>query len=143
MHKRRLLSLFCITLLAFGLLSCGKKELKKETPEGRLASEAASLIERLREAYVKKERSRIEDYVTPQMARSILHSMGNFDSVDLTFTPVWMEIEGEKITVNVSWRGSWQASGRVTEDRGMAIFELKGQPLKVDKVLRANPFDVR
>ncbi len=143
MGIKHIVSLFCITLLAFAVLSCGKKEVKKETPEGRLASEAASLIEKLRAAYVKKERARIEDYATLQMARVILQSMGNFDSVELTFTPVWMEIEGEKITVNVSWRGSWQVSGRVNEDRGMAIFELKGQPLKVDKVLRANPFDVR
>jgi hypothetical protein len=31
-------------------------------------------------------------------------------------------------------------SGRKTEERGMAVFEMQGNPLKVTRILRANPF---
>lgn len=125
------------------IVGCGSKEVKKETPEGRIASEAIAVSEGLREAYVNRNRAKIEQYTTPQVARSILQSLSSIDSAELSFTPAWIEIEEGKVTLNVSWKGKWTKGGMVDEDRGMAIFELKGQPLRVDKILRANPFEVR
>ncbi|MCX8069246.1 MAG: hypothetical protein N2738_01945 [Thermodesulfovibrionales bacterium] len=131
---------FFFLLVVTLILSCGKKEVKKETLEGRTAKEAVSLVESLRMAYVKKDRQELERLTTAQGLKTVLHHIGSFDSIDLTFTPVWIEIETNKTTVNVSWKAKWIVSDKSFEDRGMAIFELKGQPFKVDKILRANPF---
>lgn len=136
---KRLILLLLVTLLIF---SCSKKEVKKESLEGRTAKEAISVVDSLRTAYVKKDRIEIEKLTTAQGLKTVLQNIGNFDSIDLTFTPVWIEIETNKITVNVSWKAKWIVSNKFYEDRGMAIFELKGQPLKVDKVMRANPFSM-
>lgn len=139
MKRIVVLAVCCVVL---SLLSCGKKEVKKETLEGRIASEAIAVIDKLKGAYIKRNRSEIEQTTTPQSARAILQSLAKFDSVELSFNPVWMEIEQDKVTVNVSWKAKWTVSGNTVEDRGMAIFELRGQPMKVDRILRANPFNV-
>jgi hypothetical protein len=66
--------------------------------------------------------------------------MKRFDSVELTFTPRWVEVEDSTVYLNVAWKGTWIVTGKQIEERGMAIFVLEENPLKLSKVLRANPF---
>jgi len=129
-----------IILIILLVFSCSKKEVKKESLEGITAREALTVIESLRTAFVKKDRKELERLTTSQGLKSIIQHLSGFDSIDLVFTPVWIEIETDKTSVNVSWKGKWIVSDKFMEDRGMAIIELKGQPLKVDKIKRANPF---
>jgi stage V sporulation protein SpoVS len=128
-----------IVMLAF-TASCGKKEVKKVSEESRAATEAFAVAEEIRAAYAKKDLSAIERNATKNGFRAITNVMKTFDSVDLTFSPVLVEIDGNAVHVNVSWKGVWQKGGKTTEERGMAVFVLKGSPLKVDNVLRATPF---
>jgi hypothetical protein len=72
--------------------------------------------------------------------RDITANSRGYDRVDLTFTPRWVEIESDRLNVNISWKSTWVAAGKSVEDRGMAVFVMQGTPLKVAGILRANPF---
>jgi hypothetical protein len=135
---KRLL-VYAIILFVF-VASCGKGEVKKVSEDSKMATEAFSLAEKIREAYAKKDLSTIEKNSTREGFRTISSALKTFDSVDLTFSPVWVEIEDNVVHLNISWKGIWQKGGKTTEERGMAVFVLKGRPLKVDNILRANPF---
>jgi hypothetical protein len=129
---------FCILILFAA--SCGKKEVKKVSEDSKMATEAFAIVETLKEAYVKKDYGTIEKNTTKEGFRAIKTAMKSFDAAELTFNPVLMEINDEVVRLNVSWKGIWQEKGKTTEERGMAVFVLKGRPLKVDNILRANPF---
>ncbi|MBM4140267.1 MAG: hypothetical protein FJ242_02065 [Nitrospira sp.] len=133
----------CSLLLFVSILliaSCGKKEVKKVSMESNMAKEVFALAETMRNAYVKNDRATLERNSTKEGYRELIGAMKSFDSVELTFTPRWVDIEDSVIYLNVSWKGTWVVSGKKTEERGMAIFVLEGKPPKLARVLRANPF---
>lgn len=122
-------------------LSCGKKEVKPVSPESKLAQEAFTLAETLKNAYSERDREALEDNSTKDGYLEIVGAMKNFDKADLTFTPTWVEIkEDSTVHLTISWKGTWIVNGKTTEDRGIAIFILEGSPLRLAKVQRANPF---
>ncbi|MDP2158372.1 MAG: hypothetical protein Q8K68_11760 [Nitrospirota bacterium] len=133
-----------ITLLLIAcmlLVSCGgKKAVKQVTQESKAATEAFGVAETIKSAFVKKDLATIQRNATEAGFKDITTGKQVFDSVDLTFTPRWVEIEGEQMHVNISWKSTWTLSGRKTEERGMAVFVMEGNPLKVTKIHRANPF---
>ncbi|MBI5073561.1 MAG: hypothetical protein HZB62_00065 [Nitrospirae bacterium] len=136
-----------ITLLLLAsilLVSCGgKKEVKQVTQESKTATEAFGVAETIRNAFVKKDSATIQRNTTETGFKDIMAGRQVFDSVDISFTPRWVEIEGDKMFVNISWKSTWVLSGRKTDDRGMAVFVMEGNPLKVIQILRANPFAVQ
>ena len=132
--------LIAAIIMAVFIAGCGKKEVKKVSEDSRIATEAFALAETIRAAYANRDLSAIEKNSTREGARAIIGGMKAFDSVDLTFNPAWVEIDGDTIHMNVSWKGTWKKGGKITEERGMAIFILKGSPMEVDNVVRANPF---
>jgi hypothetical protein len=130
-----------ICLISVSLIaSCGKKEVKKVSPESTIANELFGIAETIRNAYVKNDRATLERNSTKEGYRELIGAMKSFDSVELTFTPRWVDIEDSVIYLNVSWKGTWVVSGKKNEERGMAIFVLEGKPPKLARVLRANPF---
>jgi hypothetical protein len=133
-------SLLQLALLALLLLSCGKKEVKPVSPESKITQEAFGLAETIRNAYIKNDRETLERNSTNDGYRELIGAIKSFDSAELTFIPTWVEIEDSVVSVNVSWKGTWIAGGKRTEDRGLAVFVLEGRPLKLSQVLRANPF---
>ncbi|MFO0752340.1 MAG: hypothetical protein U0411_03320 [Thermodesulfovibrionales bacterium] len=137
---KRLL-LYALLMLAL-VVSCssGKKEVRRESADSKIAKEAFALSETLREAYVKRDTSVLEKNTTREGFRALTGVMRPFDTARLSFNPVWVEIEDGTVQMNVQWNGHWLKGDHVTEERGMAIFVLQGKPLKLDKILRANPF---
>jgi len=131
-----------LILLTFMLLaSCGgKKAVKQITQESKTATEAFGIAETIRNAFIKKDLATIQRNATEAGFRDITAGNKVYDSVDITFTPRWVEIEGDKLHVNISWKSTWLLSGRKTDERGMAVFVMEGNPLKVTRILRANPF---
>ncbi len=133
-----------ITLLLLAsilLVSCsGKKEIKQVSQESKTATEAFGIAEMIKNAFVKKDSTTIQRHTTDAGFRDIMAGSKVFDSVDITFTPRWVEIEGDQMLVNISWKSTWILSGRKTDERGMAVFVMEGNPLRVTKILRANPF---
>ena len=136
--KNTLIFIYLITILL--LASCGKGEVKQVSQESKIAQEAFGIAETIRDAYIKNDRETLERISTKDGYKELLEVIKNFDSAELIFTPTWVEIEDSKVSLSVSWKGTWTVRGKMTEERGMAIFLLEGRPLKLAKVLRENPF---
>jgi len=129
-----------IVMVVLAVAACSKKEVKVQTEDSKLALEAFKLAETLRQAYVAKDLKALEDNTTEHGLQDIQRQLKDFESVELDFQPRWVDIESDSLVLNVSWKGTWQIRGREQKDRGMAVFELTGHPLKLNKILRSNPF---
>jgi len=130
-------------LIAVLLISCGKKEVKQTSQESMTSVEAFGLVQTLKNAFIARDLAALQKNSTEDGYKDITANRKPFDSVELNFTPRWVEIEGIKTTLNVSWKSKWTASGKSAEDRGMAVFVLEGRPLKLAKIMMANPFVFR
>jgi uncharacterized protein YcfL len=139
MKKITLLLLACLLLVSCG----GKKEVKQITQESKTATEAFGVAETIKNAFIKKDSATIQRNATEAGFKDITAGKQGYDSVDITFTPRWVEIEGDKLLVNISWKSTWLSSNRKTDERGMAVFVMEGNPLKVTRILRANPFIIQ
>ncbi|MCL5236632.1 MAG: hypothetical protein M1353_02120 [Nitrospirae bacterium] len=120
--------------------SCSKKEVKRTSEDSKIATEAFAVLETVKGAYIKRDINALEKNTTREGFRAISGVMRSFDSAELTFNPVLVEIEDNTVNLNVSWTGKWQKGGKTTEERGMAIFVMTGRPLKVNDILRTSPF---
>ncbi|MBA4372651.1 MAG: hypothetical protein C0402_07275 [Thermodesulfovibrio sp.] len=130
-----------LLIVALSFAACGgKKEVKQVSQESAAYTEAAAMAETIRNAFVGNDRVALQKNSTEQGYRDITASKKMFDQIELSFTPRWFEIEQNQVLLNVSWKSVWTIAGKKTEDRGMAVLVLEGRPLKVSKVLRANPF---
>lgn len=137
---RRLCALLLSLVAAIAFVACSKKEVKPVSPESKLALEAFQVAEDLRKAYQDNDRDALRDLCTSDGYRALIGGMKRFDSVDLAFTPTWVEIANSAVSLSVSWKGIWSVEGRTREERGLGIFILEGSPLKLARVKRDNPF---
>jgi hypothetical protein len=135
-----LIFLLSISSLILLLASCGKKEVKPVSEDSKIAQEAFRLAEVIKDAYIRNDRSTVERNSAKDGYKETIEVRKSFDSAELTFTPRWVEIEGTTVHLHVAWNGTWIVKGQRTEDRGLAVFVMEGNPLKLVKVLRENPF---
>lgn len=140
MTLRATFCVLCCGLLVFIVACGGKKEVKAVSRESAMAQDAFAVAEAVRDAYAKKDFTVIADKCTKEGYRDIIDSIRYFDSVDLTFTPRWVEIEKSKVYVNIAWKGAWVVGKDTMRERGMAVFQMEGTPLKLSKIVRGNPF---
>ncbi len=132
-----ILSLFLVVMAG----ACGgKKEVKRESQESKTAQEAFAIAEALRAAYVQKDYSAIADKCTKEAYKEIIDSIRHFDSVELEFTPRWVEIDKTKVLLNESWKGTWVVGRDTVRERGMVVLQMDGRPLKLTKIVRGSPF---
>lgn len=130
-----------ILFLIFLLFACGsKKQVKYPSSEYLYTTDAFKVIDEIRIAYQNKDNSGIKKNTSESAYREIIASMKPFDKAELEFLPVLAEIEGDGIRLYISWNGKWSYLGKVTEERGLGSFFLKGNPPKVEKILRGSPF---
>jgi hypothetical protein len=122
------------------MVACGGKEVKQPSQESQLVLEAFDVAEKLKDAYIHKDRKSLELHTTVDGHRELISSLKNFDHAEITFTPTWAEIEDSSVRLTISWKGTWLISGKTTEERGIAVFILQGTPLKLAQIQRANPF---
>ncbi len=122
--------------------SCGKKEVKPPSQESKTAQEAFALSESIREAFTKNDSDTLQKDSTESGFKDIAGGKRAHSSVELEFTPRWVDIEQTQVMVNIAWKSKWTIAGKQVEDRGMAVFVMEGKPLKLAKILRANPFVV-
>lgn len=134
---RQLIILFLILIL----FACGsKKQPKQPSFEYLYTNDAFRVVDEIRIAYQKKDNELIRKNVTETAYREIITSIRPFDKAELEFNPVLVELSSDGIRLYVSWNGKWSYLGKETEERGLASFLLKGNPPKVDKIIRGNPF---
>jgi len=133
-------SALCGLIILLLLSSCGKQEVKPVSEDSKIAQEAFKLAEVIKNAYVKNDRVTIERNSTKEGYQELIGAMKSFDNAELALTPRKVEIEDSTVYLNLTWNGTWTIGGKRTEDRGMAIFVMEGRPLKLNRVLRSNPF---
>jgi hypothetical protein len=129
--------LLCAVLLLF---ACSKKEVRPVSIESKTSLEAFALADTIENAFVKKDKETIRQNTTPEGYEAVMENTKPYDSVEFTFTPRWVEIDGSQVTLNVSWKSTWTFSGQKVGDRGMAVFLMEGRPLKLTKIVTGNPF---
>jgi hypothetical protein len=134
-HRIALL-LLLIPLIA----SCGKKEVKQVSQESKTSLEAFEVADTIKRAYLRNDRSTIEENTTPEGYRQLISGMKSFDSAELTLSPTWVEIRDAQVKLSVSWKGTWIYREKVTEESGLAVFVFEGSPLKLAGIQRENPF---
>ncbi len=139
--KRLLIIFLLFTIIFFG---CSKKEVKKTPEEGITARNAINFVERLKSVYMNNNEGSLEPFVesTDVLARYFSFSM---KPIKLDFIPRWIEIEGSRIDVYISWRGVYPVNQKEVELRGFALFILLKEEGGKDsfvlkKILRENPF---
>ncbi len=137
---RKTALLLMILFAAMFLFSCGKKEVKIASQESKTAEETFALSEKIRDAFIRNDRDAIRQNTTDSGYKDVTANRKSYESVELAFTPRWVEIDKEKVMLNVTWKGKWTAAGKKAEDRGMAVFVMEGRPLKLSGILRTNPF---
>lgn len=135
---KRFLALTLIMLVF--VVACGKKEVKKTSEDSKLATEAFAIADAVRMAYLKRDINALESNTTREGFRAVSGVLKSFDSAELTFNPVLVELEDNAVNVNISWAGKWLKGGKTTEERGMAVFVMTGRPLKLSGIVRTNPF---
>ncbi|MCI4625993.1 MAG: hypothetical protein L3V56_08525 [Candidatus Magnetoovum sp. WYHC-5] len=129
------------TLLLLFIISCSKKEKVKPEPlESKVATQAITTINELKDAYESMDMSKAQKFTTNQGFKNFQDSIKEFQSVDLEFTPKWVDISDGTIKVYIAWNGTWSHSGTKSTENGLAVFTLKGNPPVVDEILRTNPF---
>lgn len=126
-------------LMLLLMVSC-EQEVKPTSEDSEIAVEAFALAESLRAGYVKKDFSGLSSLMTESGYAEAQKEFGAFDSVELVFTPRLVEIEEERVILNVSWQGTWKHGDNTKTDKGMAVFELTERPFKLNRVLRGSPF---
>ncbi len=136
MLRKVLLLVLAVTVLA----ACSKKEVKVQSEDSKLAVEAFSVTEDMRAAYVKKDFKALKDYMTAEGYGSVSRRLKDFEKAKLEFKNRWVEIDADRVVLNVSWEGTWTVGGKELTNRGMAVFELVGRPLKVNRIMRSSPF---
>ena len=134
--------LLLISLLAVTFLfACGgKKDIKVQSQESKTAEEAFALSEVIRDAFLNNDRDTIRKNTTEDGYKSVTANRKAYESIELSFTPRWVDIEQTKVMLNMTWKSTWTAAGKKTEDRGMSVFVMEGKPLKLSGILRTNPF---
>ena len=134
--------MFALGIILLVLVSAcgGKKTVKKVTPDSVMTTEAFAVAEKLREAYLKNDRTEIQKNTTRAGYLSMVNSLKSFDSAELSFTPMLVEIFGDTVHVYISWNGTWKRGNKIIEDRGLGDFILTEKPLKLDQIMRENPF---
>jgi hypothetical protein len=143
MHSKQEILIFksiVFSMLLVFFISCGKKEVKEVSEESLMAQEAFQLAETIKQAYLDNDRKALERNATQDGYRELVGEIKSFDSAELEFVPTWVEIDDTVVKLTVSWKGTWIVSDFTKEDRGIAVFVMEGQPLKVAQVLRASPF---
>jgi uncharacterized protein YcfL len=129
--------LLCAALFLF---ACSKKEVKPVSSESKTSLDAFALADIIENAFVKKDEETIRQNTSPEGYEAVMANTKPYDSVEFSFTPRWVDIDGSQVTLNVSWRSTWTASGQKVKDRGMAVFLMEGRPLKLTKIVSGNPF---
>jgi hypothetical protein len=143
MHSKQEILIFksiVLAMLLISLVACGKKKVKEVSEESLMAQEAFQLAETIKQAYLENNREVLESNATQDGYTELIGAIKSFDSAELEFVPTWVEIDNTVVKLTVSWKGTWIVSDFTKDDRGIAVFVMEGQPLKLMSILRANPF---
>jgi hypothetical protein len=128
-----------LVICFLAVVSCSK-DIKETPAESIVAASTVKLLDNIKGAYTGRNMARLAELTTPEGYRDLGLAIKQFDRATLRFTPTWMEMKGSRMEVYVAWEGKWEIGKDVTEERGLAVFVIVGNPSKLDEVHRASPF---
>ncbi len=140
-RKSRIMAAVLFLILSAFICGCSKKQVKPEPSEVKITSQAFLAIEHLRKAYEAKNAAAAKEATTSTGFPDVTDSFDQFDSATLKFYPKWVDMAADgTIDINVAWDGVWTKDGKKDKEQGMAVFEMTGNPPKLNRVLKGNPF---
>src|SRR5208337_3917757 len=98
---KRLPFVAVVLIMAVLAASCGKKAVKKVSEDSRTATQTFAVVDAIKRAYLNKDVSEIEKNTTRDGFRAITSEMKSFDSAELDFNPMLVEIEEGTVSLNV------------------------------------------
>jgi hypothetical protein len=129
-----------LVLSALLVLACASEK-ERPSEDSLLAVEAIGLADGMRDTYLKKNSEGLRKFCVPEACDDILRDMGRFKTEELEFTPQWVQIKQDgSVQLKVSWKGRWTHKNGRKEDRGLAVFELTGRPLRLRGISGSSPF---
>jgi len=133
-----------MTLLALCVLvvSACSDPSKRQPVDSIIGQEITDILYTLQENYSAKHFSAMSQKCSPEVFDQITKGLKNFESVELEFTPSWIEISADASRVDalVKWDGTWVVDGKEVKKQGSGLFVFEGKPYKVVSLERANPF---
>jgi len=127
--------------MSMALLSCSSNKIVKSDTSGiDITQSANKTIEIIKGAYLKKDMDQIQALTTDDTFRLLKTQIKNFDQASLSLTPIWVEINKDTIQLSFSWEGTWKQDNKTTKERGVAVFVLLPETLKLSQILRSSPF---
>ncbi|MGE5893086.1 MAG: hypothetical protein ACM34I_03425 [bacterium] len=133
--------LIILAAFLFFLIGCATGEKKEPTPETIIAEKAFALSLEIRDAYTAQDLRKLRTLCSETLSNDLSLQREKYKSVKLDFTMRWVDIEQDgTVHLYVAWKRKALTTVQATEDSGMGVFILKGDPLKADTILRDNPF---
>ncbi|MBI5025855.1 MAG: hypothetical protein HZC12_03820 [Nitrospirae bacterium] len=127
-----------LTVIVFP--ACSKKKVKP-SEDSIMTKETLSVIESIMASYQEKDTETLRKNLSSELLDATTKELF-FDKATLSFNPKWVKIHGAAIAVNMSWHGAWTVKGRELKDRGLCVFYLEGNPLRLIKIEGDIPFNV-
>ncbi len=138
--KKNLASALILLLLLSSVIACSSKEKKPVPEEAQLTKRAFSIAEKLKDAYLEKNKRVFKRYCSRKGYLKIISSLKEFDQATLSFRPEWVDIEDGNLILYIRWEGTWSANGKSYTEKGLTAFQYRLSPLLLDDILRNNPF---
>ncbi len=138
--RTKYFTLILLSSILFTLPSCAKKKLTPTPFEARIGNTSVSVMQEFKDAYEDRDISEMRRLSTSDGFRQISVLMKDFDIAELDLNPKWLDIKDKEILLYMSWKGKWIKNNDTTNERGLALFILKRDSMRLDQVMRSSPF---
>ena len=120
-------------------VGCAGKDKIKQSPDSVIAQNAASSVDLIRDAYLKKNEGVLREKLEPALSEAVINEL-SFDKADLSFTLRMIKIKASSVIVHINWQGEWTVNGRTLKDRGVSALVFKKDTMKLIQIDGDNIF---
>jgi thioredoxin-related protein len=134
--------LACLLIVLVSMAACSSDEKRGPSEDVVMTKDAFELIENARQEYVAKDIKGMQKYYTENAYKAMVRDVKRFESVELKFTPRWVDINPKgEIQVQVAWEGTWHLGEDLKDERdGIVTFTITGKPYKISGQQMTSPF---
>jgi hypothetical protein len=138
--SERFIVLLCLSIAVFFLYGCPKKTVRPSA-DSLMTLEAVGVLEEVRDAFINKKESVLERDMTPMLSSETVRELV-FDSATISYEYKLITIKDDKITIMLTWQGSYTKESETRNNGGTSFFTLQGAPLKVVQIEGENPLSI-
>jgi len=136
--------IYCIVtlLLLLSLVACSSDEKRGPSEDVVMTGDALELIDKARVAYINHDINGMQKYYTQDGYAAMVRDVKKFESVELTFTPRWVDIDTQgELQVQIAWEGTWNLGEEIIEKReGIVTFIISKKPYLISGQKMTSPF---